>query len=692
MLGIAIPFVCGIAFSWLCGTLVLCSALLFAAGLAGMLLGLRNGALRTLFSVSLFVAVFALGMLAERLDAARLQQRWSGTKGRFDAVLLEFPHVGGRSTKVSAYVTRIGRDSVSGARRQGLVNLYFANSVDVECLRAGERIYFEGRVKSPRNAGNPAEFDLEHFCYVNGVTGTVFLPVSGWSSLGVTEPTLRMRALQIREYIVDMYSSLGMNGDVLAVLSALTVGEKRELSRGIREVYSEVGASHILALSGLHLGILYMIVTFLFPVRGGRLWIRVFREIVFVAVLWAFAFVAGLVPSVVRSALLFTLFSAARCMRRDGSSMNALAFAAVVMLMYSPRYLFDVGFQLSFMAVASILLLNAPLRRLLHVDSHGRVYGYFAGLFIVSVASQIGTLPVVWHCFGTFPVCFLLTNIVVVPAAFLIMLMALLLLVLVPIPFLQQPVAAVSGAVVSGMNGFLHRVSSLPYASAELPYIDAVEALVLGLFLLCALYGVICRRRVALCVSAVLLIVPVAGIAGRMLRSEPPHVIFYNNGRFPSAHFVYSRNCSYLLSSYPVWEIDLDYVVRPYLRREGMDEPLLLTDGYSDSRVSFADGVACFAGCRIKMLSDDCWLDDAEIVPVDCVFLCRGFLGSMEELFLRYPTRYVILDGTMYRNSCARIKRECAALGVRCIDLDETGAVGMFCDKTGVRFAFLRGK
>lgn len=692
MIGIAIPFICGIAFSWLCGIHVLCSALLFAVGVVGMICGLHNAGFRTLFTVSMLAAVFALGMLAERLDSRRLEQRWSGSKGRFEAVLQEFPHVGGRSTRVLAHVTRIGRDSVPGARRQGAVDLYFANSVDVERLRAGERIFFEGRVKPPRNAGNPAEFDLEHYCYVKGVTGTVFLPVSGWSSRGVTEPTLQMRALQIRERIVDMYASLGIDGDVHAVLSALTVGEKRDLSHGIREIYSDVGASHILALSGLHLGILYMILTFLFPVRGGRMWVMLVRELAVVAALWAFAFVAGLVPSVVRSALLFTLFSLARCMRRDNSSMNALAFAAVAMLIYSPRYLFDIGFQLSFMAVASILLLNAPLRRLLHADSFGRVYGYFAGLLAVSIASQIGTLPVVWHCFGSFPLCFLFTNIVIVPMAFLVMLMALLLIALVPLPMLQQIVAVVLVAVVSGMNGFLRWLSSLPFASTELPHVAAVEALAFGLFLLCMLYGIVCRKRIAVCMSLLLLLVPVVGIVAGMRHSEPPHVVFYNNNRFPSAHFVYNRSRSYLATSYPEWEVDMEYVIRPYLRRERMDEPHLLSDGFSDSKVSFADGVVCFAGRRIKMLADDCWLDDMAIIPVDCLFLCRGFLGKMEELLLRYPTRYVILDATMYRNSCTRIKRECSALGVRCIDLKETGAIKMFCDNTGLRFAFMRGK
>ena len=298
-----------------------------------LFIGLHSKAPRLLFGVAVSLSMLAVGSAVERLDAEKMSPRWSGAKGRFEAQLCEEVYGERGTVRLLAQAERIGRDSIPGARRKGLIEIAFANSADVEKLSVGDRIFFEAKVEQPRNAGNPAEFDVEHYMYVQGVTGQVYLPVDGWRRLGKGSLTLSMRALKLRDAILAVYDSLHFGRDELAVLSALTVGEKRGLSRDLRDAYSVVGASHILALSGLHLGILYMILTLLLPVRavGAS---RFIRELSVLLVLWTFAFVAGLSPSVVRAAILFSLMSFGRLMRRDTTSMNSLAFAALLMRQY----------------------------------------------------------------------------------------------------------------------------------------------------------------------------------------------------------------------------------------------------------------------------------------------------------------------------------------------------------------------
>ena len=504
MLWLAFPLMAGITAGWLCGISVLCSALLFVPAMLVMIMGVCTRLNGCFFSVAAFLAMFALGVVVEHLDAARFVKKWSAAKGRFEAVLLEAPHVGGRAARVQAQVARIGRDSVPDARREGLVNLYFANSVDVERLNVGERIFFEGRVASPRNAGNPAEFDTEHFLYVRGITGTAYLPMGVWRSDGVADKTLLMYAMDLRERVLRIYDSLGFEGEEGAVLSALTLGEKRDLSQGVRDLYSAVGASHVLALSGLHLGILYMLITMLLPVRGGSRLPIIMRELLVLLLLWGFAAMAGLTASVVRAVILFTLMSVARCLQREGSVMNALGFAAIVMLVVCPRWLFDVSFQLSFAAVWAILLLEYPLRRLMRVEKHGRAYAYVAGVVAVSLSAQLGTLPFVWYYFGTFPLCFLITNFIVMPAAFCVMLLAVLMLALSPFVLLQQFVAWVLKCLLYAMNLLLRGVADLPGASVELPYIGVLGAFVVAVVLFVLLYGVFQRRKVYVAVSLLL--------------------------------------------------------------------------------------------------------------------------------------------------------------------------------------------
>lgn len=692
MLWLAFPLMAGITAGWLCGISVLCSALLFVPAMLVMIMGVCTRLNGCFFSVAAFLAMFALGVVVEHLDAARFVKKWSGAKGRFEAVLLEAPHVGGRAARVQAQVARIGRDSVPDARREGLVNLYFANSVDVERLNVGERIFFEGRVASPRNAGNPAEFDTEHFLYVRGITGTAYLPMGVWRSDGVADKTLLMYAMDLRERVLRIYDSLGFEGEEGAVLSALTLGEKRDLSQGVRDLYSAVGASHVLALSGLHLGILYMLITMLLPVRGGSRLPIIMRELLVLLLLWGFAAMAGLTASVVRAVILFTLMSVARCLQREGSVMNALGFAAIVMLVVCPRWLFDVSFQLSFAAVWAILLLEYPLRRLMRVEKHGRAYAYAAGVVAVSLSAQLGTLPFVWYYFGTFPLCFLITNFIVMPAAFCVMLLAVLMLALSPFVLLQQFVAWVLKCLLYAMNLLLRGVADLPGASVELPYIGVLGAFVVAVVLFVLLYGVLQRRKVYVAVSLLLSMFFVAVLVARNFRDEVPYVLFFNSRNCPAAQLVISSERSYLMSSYPEWDIDLSYVAEPFWRREGMSQPILLHDGFSDEKVSMSGRLVHFEGRRIAMLSDDCWMDETHVQPVDCIFLCRGFLGKIKRLLEIYPTRYIVMDATLYEGSRRRIARECAQAGVRCLNLKDMGAMKLLCRGGGINFVSMKGR
>lgn len=687
VLKILFPFILGIVLSWLYGISMLCSLSVFIVALLLMLATFLPRVSGRFFGVALFAAMVAFGSLLESAERTKMEVSWSGEKGGFEAQLCESPYVERGTTKVLAEVVRLGRDSVIGARREGLVEITFASCVEVERLSVGDRIFFEAKVDCPRNAGNPAEFDVEHFMYLKGVTGVVYLPIDGWRMIGRGNLTLSMRAMHLRDYILDIYSGLGFDKDVQSVLSALTVGEKRSLSRDVRDLYSTVGASHILALSGLHLGILYMILSIFFPLRGVGVKILL-RELLIIAALWFFAFVGGLSPSILRAAILFSIISLGRLLQRNASPLNSLSFAALLMLVVSPRLLFDISFQLSFAAVAAILLLVNPLRKLLRFDEGGAVYRYLVDIVAVSTAAQIGTLPFIWYYFGSFPLYFVLTNLVAVPASFLIMFIAVFMFLFTPFAFVQQCLARLLNLLIGWMNEFFLWLAALPGASVELPHLNLLEMCAFAFLIVFAIF-VSGRRKWMLRVFALV------GMFLLVCFSLPhanwqSHIIFYNSRTFPAMQLIKSREHSYLLSSYPECEIQPQYIAEPYWRRERMSAPKIISDAYyrsfKDETVALDNGLLHFEGRTIAVLADEHWCGAESITPVDCIWLCRGFLGSLEELLKIYPSRYVVMDATLYPSSLKRIERECRRAGVRFIDLSQRGAVKMLCEKSGVRF------
>ena len=261
-----------------------------------------------------------------------------------------------------------------------------------------------------------------------------------------------------RDRLLQRLSDGGVEGDAYAVVAAMVLGDKSALTKELRDTYSVTGASHVLALSGLHLGIIYMLLSFL--VRGRR-W-RMLSQLFLIVSIWGFVFLVGMSMSVVRAAIMLSVYALLSLGHRDKMSVNTLAFTAIVMLMVHPLSLFDVGFQLSFMAVFSILLWYPLFEGLIpqpYLMSH-RLVKWLWTMLAVSCAAQLGTAPLVAYYFGRFSSLFLITNLVVIPAATLILYLSLIVLFVPSIAYLLYNIVTI-------LNSFLERMALLPWASIE---------------------------------------------------------------------------------------------------------------------------------------------------------------------------------------------------------------------------------
>jgi len=231
------------------------------------------------------------------------------------------------------------------------------------------------------------------------------------------------------------------------------------MTQELKEVYSVSGASHVLALSGLHLGIIYAVLSILVVSRRLR---GVAQGLIVIAI-WAFALLVGLPTSVVRAAVMISVFALLSLAHRNRMSLNALALAALLILIVSPDSLFDVGFQLSFCAMLAILLLQPPLEGLVSQQfllDHP-LLRWAWGLATVSVAAQVGVAPLIAYYFGRFATYFLITNFIVIPAATVVLALAMASL-LIP------AMGSLLVAVVKGLNASLGYIATtLPHASIE---------------------------------------------------------------------------------------------------------------------------------------------------------------------------------------------------------------------------------
>lgn len=303
-----------------------------------------------------------------------------------------------------------------------------------------------------------------------------FVPGRDWAKGGQAATKMsrldrvRLRFLQMRQRLLGRYRQSAMEEDAYGVLAAMALGDRSALTSEVRETYSVTGASHVLALSGLHLGIIYMLLSRLTFGRR-RFWLG---QSIMVVCIWAFAFLTGLSPSIVRSATMISVYAVFSVGGRGRASLNLLAFAAMVILLFDPSALFDVGFQLSFMAVLSILLFIPLVERLWHADFW--LHRWLRGIVGVSVAAQLGVAPLIAYYFGHFSPYFLLTNFIVIPAVTIILYGALLMLF---VPQLGNLLAL----LVQILNKALGWIAQLPCSS--------IDGLHPSVFKVCLLYALL---------------------------------------------------------------------------------------------------------------------------------------------------------------------------------------------------------
>lgn len=283
--------------------------------------------------------------------------------------------------------------------------------------------------------------------------------------------------MQQREKLLARFSDNGIDGDAYAVVAAMSLGDKSALTRNLKDTYSVSGASHVLALSGLHLGIIYILLSLFLPRRR---W-PALSQLVIILFIWAFVFLVGMSVSVVRSAVMLTVYGLLSIGNRDKMSINALAFTAIVMLMWNPSWLFDVGFQMSFMAVLAILLFVPLFEDVFSAEylMEHRWIKRIWGLVTVSCSAQLGVAPLIAFYFGRFSTYFLLTNFIVIPAAMVILWLSIVVLVFPSLAYILL-------YIVELLNIALSRISAIPGASIDGLHPSVIQVVLVYILIFCS--------------------------------------------------------------------------------------------------------------------------------------------------------------------------------------------------------------
>lgn len=391
-------------------------------------------------SVALSGCILVLGAYLMQRQKEALRVAWPEGEVCYEAVVLSEPVEKPKTMAVDILLT--------GNHRK--LKCYLYKDERSRGLRIGDGLRIQSRIRE-NSDWRQGTFDYRRYLEVHGFSGTAFVSSWKWQKAEISLRNLsrlertRLYFLKQRSQLLERFAQNGLDGEPYAVVAAMALGDKSALTQELKDVYAVTGASHVLALSGLHLGIIYSLLSLMIV---SRRW-RMVSQMLIILAIWAFVFLVGMSVSVVRSAVMLTTYALLTLGRREKMSLNTLAFAAMILLMLNPLSLFDVGFQMSFAAVASILLWVPLFERRLW------------SLVAVSCAAQIGVAPLTAYYFGRFSTYFLLTNFIVIPAATVILWLSIVVIVFPSLAYLLI-------YVVSWLNASLTAIAAIPGASISL--------------------------------------------------------------------------------------------------------------------------------------------------------------------------------------------------------------------------------
>lgn len=394
----------------------------------------------------------------------RMSPRWSESQRQtlahetgWVARIMDFPEEREKSMKTVVEILQ----SISGQAVGKKMMLYVHKDSLSENLRYGDLLLVSFRPEEILPPKNPDAFDNQKYMRRKGISHTGYVGKEQWQKIGRKVPSVfREMSRRMQQKLAQTLMLTGMSGQEYDIIRAILLGDDDTMEPELKASYAAAGVSHILCVSGMHVGIIFMIIDFILKPLDLFRSTRILKVFLLLAVIWLYAGIAGLSPSVTRSATMFTFVSIGTLMRRNTNIFHSLLASLFILLVINPLYLFEIGFQLSYCAVFSIVWFQPIISGFYSCKT--RIGHYFWELLSVSVAAQIGTFPISVYYFGQFPNYFILSNLSVITLSFIVMITGILLLAVSGFPFLARWGAWFLTKEICVMNSIIAFIEQLP--------------------------------------------------------------------------------------------------------------------------------------------------------------------------------------------------------------------------------------
>ncbi len=594
--------------------------------------------------------------------------------------MLEDPEEKTNSYKAEVEVVAI-KDSNEWHQPKGKIILYFEkDSASVSTLSYGDYFYVYGKPNRVKPPSNPGEFDYKSFLAKKGIYHQLYLASDRWIKLNKKQenPIYRF-ALNCRAYLLDILQKKGLKGEEYAVASAILLGYSDKIDAKLLQEYSGAGAMHILCVSGLHVGIVYVVFSMLLFFLGKTDRSRFLKSLLLILLIWAYAILTGLSPSVMRASAMFSLVAIGQNMRRDTNIFNTLSASAFILMLIDPLIILNLGFQLSYSAVLGIVLLQPPIYRIFTIKS--KLLDKIWTIIAVSIAAQIGTLPITLYYFHQFPNYFILTNILVIPSSAVVIYTGVAVLLFSFIPYLSVFLANSLSWMIKAMNFGISGIESLPGSVSQGIYLQKAEMLLLYLLIIFFISWIYLKKKKYIFLILGILLIIFSSVNYRKIQqSDEKRLVFYAVNNATAMEFSYAKQSVFLCDSSLLGDKKKqEYFSSGYRYANGIRN----IAEYAINEPEIENSFLCkkhhflrFANKKMVILDENSYYYDyPEKLSVDCIFLSGKMKENWSRLSDNYHFNLLILDNTVPFYRIEEWKRLCDENNVYCYSLSEQKAM-----------------
>lgn len=397
-------------------------------------------------------------------------------------VLLSITEGPKKASATSRYLARVFRANSPSFDPTGNTYVYIKKT-DSTDIQLGDVLITTTIPQPLKKNANPGAFDFFTYSKRNGIAFTMLLEDSSqYIKIVQSAPGDKSWIYSVREKILSIIRSHIKNKQNAGLAQAMLIGYKEDLDKELLNAYTNTGVVHIIAISGLHLGLIFMLMDFLICTLAGRKRAAKAGFFISLPILWSFAILTGSSASVIRSAIMFSFIIVGKAMGKKNNGMNSLLGSAFILLLWNPDLRFDLGFQLSYAAVASILLFDQNIKKMVFFKN--KVALYLWSMVSITLAAQVLTTPIVIANFHRFPTLFLFTNLVAVPLSSLVLVLEIGLCIVHPLDSMATGLGTAINMLIQLMNDYVLLMGNIPFGM-----IDQMQISNLMMSLICLFAG-----------------------------------------------------------------------------------------------------------------------------------------------------------------------------------------------------------